>query len=58
VLMRHVEQLSSSEAAQALGLSAPAAGMRYLRALRRLRDLLGPQDSMELSRSILREPRP
>ncbi|MGE3313689.1 MAG: sigma-70 family RNA polymerase sigma factor [Planctomycetaceae bacterium] len=58
VLMRHVEMLTNSEAAQALGLSAPAAGMRYLRALRRLRDLLGPQESMELSRSILREPRP
>lgn len=45
LLMRHVEQLSNSETAQTLGLSAPAAGMRYLRALRRLRELLGPQSS-------------
>lgn len=41
VLMRHFEQLSNQEVAQALGLSEPAASMRYLRALRRLRELLG-----------------
>jgi RNA polymerase sigma-70 factor (ECF subfamily) len=41
VLMRHFEQLSNSEAAQALGLSPPAASMRYLRAMRRLREALG-----------------
>jgi RNA polymerase sigma-70 factor (ECF subfamily) len=40
VLMRHFEHLSNQEAAQALGLSEPAAGMRYLRAMRRLRTLL------------------
>jgi RNA polymerase sigma-70 factor (ECF subfamily) len=40
VLMRHFEQLSNQETAQALGLSEPAAGMRYLRAMRRLRALL------------------
>jgi RNA polymerase sigma-70 factor (ECF subfamily) len=44
IVMRHVEQLSNSEAAQALGLSEPAAGMRYLRALRRLRAALGVDD--------------
>jgi RNA polymerase sigma-70 factor (ECF subfamily) len=38
--MRHIEQLSNQETAQALGLSEPAAGMRYLRAVRRLRTLL------------------
>ena len=37
VLMRHVEQLSNSQVAELLGLSQPAAGMRYLRALKRLR---------------------
>jgi RNA polymerase sigma-70 factor (ECF subfamily) len=41
VLMRHFEQLSNSEVAEALGLSPPAASMRYLRAMRRLRELLG-----------------
>ena len=41
LLMRHFEQLSNSEAAELLGLSQPAAGMRYLRALRRLREVLG-----------------
>lgn len=38
--MRHLEQLSNGEAAQALSLSEAAAGMRYLRAVRRLRSLL------------------
>jgi RNA polymerase sigma-70 factor, ECF subfamily len=41
VIMRHFEQLSNQEVAHALGLSQPAASMRYLRALRRLRELLG-----------------
>lgn len=41
ILMRHFEQLSNSEAADLLGLSQPAAGMRHLRALRRLREVLG-----------------
>jgi RNA polymerase sigma-70 factor, ECF subfamily len=41
VLLRHFEQLSNSEAAQVLGLTEAAAGMRHLRALRRLRDVLG-----------------
>src|ERR1700677_1019581 len=41
ILLRHFEQLSNGEAAQALGLSEAAAGMRHLRALRRLRALLG-----------------
>ena len=41
VLMRHFEHLSNSEAASALGLSEAAAGMRHLRALRRLRTTLG-----------------
>ncbi len=41
LLMRHCEQLSNSEVAELLGLSQPAAGMRYLRALRRLRAVLG-----------------
>jgi RNA polymerase sigma-70 factor (ECF subfamily) len=41
ILLRHFEQLSNSEAAQALGLTEAAAGMRHLRALRRLRDVLG-----------------
>ncbi len=41
LLMRHFEQLSNQEAAQALKLTEPAASMRYLRALRRLRAKLG-----------------
>ncbi|MFN9293623.1 MAG: sigma-70 family RNA polymerase sigma factor [Planctomyces sp.] len=45
IVMRHFEHLGNSEAAEALGLSAPAAGMRYLRAIRRLRVLRGGDDS-------------
>lgn len=40
IVMRHYEQLSNQEVAQVLGLTEPAAGMRYLRAIRRLRALL------------------
>ncbi len=46
ILMRHFEQMTNQQAAQALDLSEPAAGMRYLRAMRRLRTLLeeSPQE--------------
>ncbi|RLS80111.1 MAG: sigma-70 family RNA polymerase sigma factor [Planctomycetota bacterium] len=40
VLLRHFEHLSTAEAAEVLGLTKPAVGMRYLRAMRRLRTLL------------------
>lgn len=40
ILMRHYEHLSNLEIAEVLGLNAPAASMRYLRAVRRLRELL------------------
>ena len=40
IIMRHYEQLSNQEVAQALELTEPAASMRYLRAVRRLRGLL------------------
>lgn len=45
IAMRHFEHLTNSEVAQALGLSPPAAGMRYLRALRRLRTILGDPEA-------------
>lgn len=46
LLMRHFEQLSNQDVAAALGLTEPAAGMRYLRAMRRLRALLAdPNDT-------------
>ncbi len=40
ILMRHYEQLSNQEIASALELTEPAASMRYLRALKRLRSQL------------------
>jgi RNA polymerase sigma-70 factor (ECF subfamily) len=43
--MRYFEQLSNSDVARALGLSEAAAGMRHLRALRRLRALLAEAPS-------------
>jgi RNA polymerase sigma-70 factor (ECF subfamily) len=38
--LRHFEELTRSEAAQALGISAAAAAKRYVRALKRLTNLL------------------
>jgi len=40
ILMRHYEQLNNQEIAQSLGLTEPAASMRYLRALKRLREVI------------------
>jgi len=45
ILMRHHEHLTSTEVAQALGLSTAAAGMRYMRALRRLGAMMGERPS-------------
>ena len=50
VVMRHFEQLGNSEVADALGLSAAAAGMRHLRALRKLRTILGERPSQAESK--------
>lgn len=41
IIMRHYEHLSNQEIAQALELTEPAASMRYLRAVRKLREILG-----------------
>ena len=46
ILMRHFEHLTNHEVALAMDLTEPAASMRYLRAIRRLRALLG-SDSEE-----------
>ncbi|HEY2909563.1 MAG TPA: sigma-70 family RNA polymerase sigma factor, partial [Gemmataceae bacterium] len=43
VLMRHHEALSNQEVAKALDLTEAAASMRYLRALRKLREVLVPE---------------
>jgi RNA polymerase sigma-70 factor, ECF subfamily len=42
ILMRHYEMLANQEVAESLGLTEAAASMRYLRAVRKLRDLLTP----------------
>lgn len=47
ILMRHAEHLGNGEVADALGLSPAAAGMRYLRAIRRLREALGGEAAGE-----------
>jgi RNA polymerase sigma-70 factor (ECF subfamily) len=44
LMMRHFEHMTNSEVAEVLGLSQPAAGMRYLRALRRVRAILTQQE--------------
>ena len=38
--LRHFEQLTVTEAAAVLGIKEKAAGMRYVRALRRLKEIL------------------
>jgi RNA polymerase sigma-70 factor (ECF subfamily) len=43
ILLRHREQLSNQQTAEALGLSEAASSMRYLRAVRRLRSALLPE---------------
>jgi RNA polymerase sigma-70 factor (ECF subfamily) len=43
--LRHFEQLSPSETAQVLGIKEKAAGMRYVRALRRLKEILSTLES-------------
>lgn len=40
IAFRHFEQLTPAESAQVLGIKAKAAGMRYLRALKGLKDIL------------------
>jgi RNA polymerase sigma-70 factor (ECF subfamily) len=45
IIMRHYEHLTNQEIATALELTEPAASMRYLRAVRRLRELLGGASS-------------
>jgi len=40
--LRHFEQLSNQETAQVLGISISGASSRYLRALKRLKAVLGP----------------
>jgi RNA polymerase sigma-70 factor (ECF subfamily) len=46
IAMRHFEQLSNQDVAQTLGLTEPAAGMRYLRAMRRLRSMFDEVPSL------------
>jgi RNA polymerase sigma-70 factor (ECF subfamily) len=38
--LRHFEELTNSEVAEALGIEQKAASIRYIRALRRLKDVL------------------
>ncbi len=45
IIMRHYEHLSNLEIAEALHLNPPAASMRYLRAVRHLKELLETMDS-------------
>jgi RNA polymerase sigma-70 factor (ECF subfamily) len=44
IYLRHFEQLSNQDVAEALALTEAAASMRYLRAVRRLRGILNPAD--------------
>lgn len=52
--LRHFEELTNSEVAEELGIQQKAASIRYVRALRRLRELLGglPGFSKDFGRGI------
>jgi RNA polymerase sigma-70 factor, ECF subfamily len=52
VLLRHFEHLSNSEAATVLQLSPQAASMRYLRAMRRLRQFMDGTAGDDSSESV------
>ncbi|MFK7738466.1 MAG: sigma-70 family RNA polymerase sigma factor [Pirellulaceae bacterium] len=52
ILMRHYEQLSNQEIAQTLDLTEPAASMRYLRALKKLRKKLDELDNSTNGASV------
>ncbi|WP_417848230.1 sigma-70 family RNA polymerase sigma factor [Thalassoglobus sp.] len=52
IVMRHIEHLGNSEVAQALKLSPAAAGMRYLRAIRRLKTILTATDESESEKRL------
>jgi RNA polymerase sigma-70 factor (ECF subfamily) len=45
--LKHFEQLSTSEIAEVLGLSKAGAGSRYLRAIKRLREILSRMPGFE-----------
>jgi len=45
ILMRHVEQMSNQEVASTQGVTEAAASMRYLRAIRRLKETLAAGNS-------------
>jgi RNA polymerase sigma-70 factor, ECF subfamily len=44
IALRHFEQLSNSEVAAVLGIETKAASIRYVRALKRLKELLEPMN--------------
>ena len=48
LVLRHFEELTNAETAEVLGIAKTAASNRYVRALRRLREILGPQLSEEM----------
>ena len=45
--LRHFEQLSNDETALVLGLSKAAASNRYIRALRRLKEILSSTSNLK-----------
>ena len=44
LVLRHFEELTNTEAAEVLGISKQAASNRYVRALRRLKEILAPDE--------------
>jgi RNA polymerase sigma-70 factor (ECF subfamily) len=49
IALRHFEQLSNAEAAAVLGINASAASTRYVRAMKRLKDVLSSMPDFQQS---------
>ena len=47
IVMRHYEMLTNQEVAAVLDLTEPAASMRYLRAIRRLKSVFEQEESKQ-----------
>ena len=48
LVLRHFEELSNSETARALGIQKSAASNRYIRALKRLKEVLSSMPGFEI----------
>ncbi len=53
IALRHFEQLSNSETAQTLGIEEKAASIRYVRAIKRLKEVIDGVPGLKSLESLL-----